>query len=184
MAKIVTPVFRCSYLHVFEPHLDPNDNLKYSVSMLFPKDSTDMGPIKEAIKEATVDRWGNDKKKWPKGLKTPLKDGDDRDDENYAGHWYINASANENRKPGIVDAKLDPILDPMSFYSGCYARASVNFYAYDNVSKGVGCGLNNIMMVKEGEPFGTPNVKPEEDFAEFASSVSSSSDDDSNDLGF
>ena len=64
MAKIITPVFRCSYLHVFEPHLDPNDNLKYSVSMLFPKDSTDMGPIKEAIKEAIVNRWGNDKKKW------------------------------------------------------------------------------------------------------------------------
>lgn len=40
-------------------------------------------------------------------------------------------------------------------YSGCYARVSLNFYAFNsNGSKGIACGLGNIQKIKDGEPLG------------------------------
>ena len=40
-------------------------------------------------------------------------------------------------------------------YSGCYARVSLNFYAFNsNGNKGVACGLGNIQKVRDGEPLG------------------------------
>ena len=39
------------------------------------------------------------------------------------------------------------------FYSGCYGRASIRFYAYNqNGNKGVGCGLGNVQKLEDGQP--------------------------------
>ena len=47
------------------------------------------------------------------------------------------------------------ILDRSEVYSGCYARVSLNFYAFNsNGNKGVACGLGNIQKVRDGEPLG------------------------------
>ena len=87
-------------------------------------------------------------------IKLPLRDGDvERDDEAYKGHWFINA--NSNTAPQIVDRTVKPILDRSEVYSGCYARVSLNFYAFNsNGNKGVACGLGNIQKVRDGEPLG------------------------------
>ena len=70
-------------------------------------------------------------------------------------------------KPGLVDADVQPIIDPTEFYAGCYAIASFNFYAWahDEGGTGISAGLMNIQKVKDGEPFGAGNSKPEDDFA-------------------
>ena len=58
-------------------------------------------------------------------------------------------------------------MSKSDFYSGCYGRASIVFFAYNtNGNKGVGCGLNNIQKLEDGQPlsgrstavedFGTP----------------------------
>lgn len=40
-------------------------------------------------------------------------------------------------------------------YSGCYARVSLNFYAFNsNGNKGVAYGLGNIQKIRDGESFG------------------------------
>ena len=40
-------------------------------------------------------------------------------------------------------------------YSGCYARVSINFYAFNsNGNRGIACGLGNIQKVRDGEPLG------------------------------
>ena len=40
-------------------------------------------------------------------------------------------------------------------YSGCYARVSLSFYAFNsNGNKGVACGLGNIQKIKDGMPLG------------------------------
>ena len=52
-----------------------------------------------------------------------------------------------------MDRKVKPILDQSEVYSGCYAKVSINFYAFNtNGNKGVACGLGNIQKVKDGEP--------------------------------
>ena len=48
-----------------------------------------------------------------------------------------------------------PILDRDEVYSGCYARVSLNFYAFNsNGNKGVACGLGNIQKIRDGESLG------------------------------
>ena len=87
-------------------------------------------------------------------IKLPLRDGDtERDDEAYKGHYFINA--NSRTAPQIVDKNVKPILDRDEVYSGCYARVSLNFYAFNsNGNKGVACGLGNIQKIKDGEALG------------------------------
>jgi hypothetical protein len=71
----------------------------------------------------------------------PLRDGDvERDDDAYKGHYFVNA--NSTTAPQIVDKAVKPILDRDEVYSGCYARVSLNFYAFNsNGNRGVACGL-------------------------------------------
>src|SRR5699024_3750245 len=85
-------------------------------------------------------------------IKLPLRDGDvEREDEAYKGHYFVNA--NSNNAPQIVDRVVKPILDRSEEISGCYARVSLNFYAFNsNGNKGVACGLGNIQKVRDGEP--------------------------------
>lgn len=165
--KVVTGEVRFSYLHVFQPHaIEEGQQEKFSVSLLIPKsDKKTLAKIKKAVEAAKVagqsTKFGG---KIPPNLKTPLRDGDaERPDQpEYAGHYFLNA--NSTNKPGLVDANLDPILDSTELYSGCYGRASVNFYAY-NVSgnRGIACGLNNLQKLRDGETLGGRS-RAEDDF--------------------
>ncbi len=64
-------------------------------------------------------------------------------------------NANSATAPGVVDANRNDILDRSKVYSGCYGRASINFYAYNaNGNRGIACGLNNLQKIRDGEPLG------------------------------
>lgn len=148
--KIITPTFRASYLNIFQPMPDPQGRHKYSVQMLFPKDSTDLAPLKKGIEDAIKTKWGS-LEKAPKPLRTPLRDGDVEKEPGsvYEGMWFLSASATEERQPGLVDQKLQAIIDPSAVYSGCWMRAQVSFYAYDKAgNRGVGVGLQNLQLVR------------------------------------
>ena len=108
--------------------------------------------IDAAIEEG-VAKFGG-KKPNKAAIKLPLRDGDtERDDEAYKGHYFINA--NSTTPPQIVDKYVKPILDRNEVYSGCYARVSLNFYAFNsNGNKGVACGLGNIPKLRDGESLG------------------------------
>lgn len=166
--KVVTGKVRFCYAHVFEPTaMNDGDNPKYSVCVVIPKsDKATVAKIELAIKnaiEAGKSKLANNQGKIPAGIKTPLRDGDDErgDDPVFAGCYFINATT--SRKPGIVDKDLNPILDKSEFYSGCYGRASINFYAYNVSSKGIAAGLNNIQKLSDGEPL-AGGSSAEEDF--------------------
>ena len=108
--------------------------------------------IDAAIEEG-IAKFGG-KKPNKAAIKLPLRDGDiERDDEAYKGHYFINA--NSTTPPQIVDQRVQPILERSQVYSGCYARVSINFYAFNsNGNKGVAAGLGNIQFVRDGEPLG------------------------------
>ena len=74
-------------------------------------------------------------------------------------------NANSATAPGVVDANRNDILDRSEVYSGCYGRASINFYAYNaNGNRGIACGLNNLQKIRDGEPLGG-RASAESDFA-------------------
>lgn len=153
--KVIIPGVRFSYAHVFEPtSVEEGGKKKYSVSIIIPKkDKKTLKAIEEAIQlafeQGVTSKFGGKK---PATWKNPLRDGDvDRpDDEAYEDSMFINASS--DRKPGIVDADVNEILDREEFYSGCYGRASVNFYPFNfSGSKGVAAGLQNLQKLDDGD---------------------------------
>lgn len=163
--KVVTGEVRLSYAHIWEPSAIEGNEPKYSVSVIVSKnDKETLRAIKEAVEEAKETGKGKWNGKIPAVLKTPLRDGDVErpDDEAYAGCYFFNASS--KNKPGIVDENVQPILDQSEVYSGCYARVSVNFYAYNaNGNKGVAAGLGNIQKIKDGDSLGGA-TRAEDDF--------------------
>lgn len=156
--KVITGLnTRLSYFNGWEPKSINGGAEKYSVSVLIPKDDLEtLKKIEQAIDNAIeegIAKFGG-KKPNKAAIKLPLRDGDiERDDETYQGHYFINA--NSITKPQIVDQNVRPILDQSEVYSGCYARVSLTFYAFNsNGNKGIACGLGNIQKIRDGEPLG------------------------------
>ncbi len=113
--------------------------------------------------------WGDDKAKWPANLKAldfksslspngkdgwPVRDGDMVEWDGFEGQVFIRATS--QFMPGVVNAKLQPILDKSEVYGGLICRAQVNCFAYDNAgNKGVSFGVNNLQILKDdGVAFG------------------------------
>lgn len=171
--NVVTPYFRVSYPNVFRPRKnDLSGRDEYSLVALFKK-GEDLKKLKEAAEEAAIAKWGPDKKKWPRNLRTPFRDQEDRGKETEdgetvlppgyeAGAFYLNLKT--TNKPGLVDANREEILDETDFYGGCWARASVRAFAYSvKGNNGVSFGLQHIQKYKDDEPFGN-RTTAEEDF--------------------
>jgi hypothetical protein len=163
--KVVTGKVRFSYANVFDPKSVNGGEEKYSVSIIIPKsDQKTLSTIQAAIQQAKLEGIYKFGGKIPESLKLPLHDGDfDRpEDEAYRESYYLNAISKD--KPGVVDKNVQPILEPSEFYSGCYGRASLSFYAFNqNENQGIACGLQNLQKLSEGEPL-TGRSRPEEDF--------------------
>lgn len=174
LGKVPGKPVRFSYLNVFTPRLNAqNQKQEYSVSLLVPKTNTeDVALIKAAIK-AAIDKefTANGKKPGPQAW-NPLRDGDKDTKQDGSplgaeakGCYVVSAKMDADRgKPGVVDAQMQPVLDPKGVVSGDWGLASINFYGYSKGTGGVGAGLHNIMKVKDGEPLGSQS-RPEDDFA-------------------
>lgn len=165
--KIITGKVRFSFVHVFEPtSITEDQTKKYSVSIIIDKkDKATLKKIEGAIAAALEQGKSKFGGKIPKKYKQPLRDGDEEreDDEAYQGSFFL--TANSVRKPQIVDENLDEIMDKDDFYSGCYGRASLNFYAFDQAgNKGIACGLNNLQKLEDGERLGGAVSSAQDDF--------------------
>lgn len=171
MSKVVTGKVRFSYVNIFKSRAFQTDqDAKFSICLLIPKeDKATLKKIKtaidEAIQEGISTKWNGKK---PANIKLPLRDGDEERADGapeYAGMMFLNA--NSTQKPGIVDKDLNEILDPDEVYSGCWGRASINFYPFSvNGNKGIGVGLNNVQKLKDGERLGATRASAESDFGD------------------
>lgn len=168
--KVVTGVVRLSFANIWTPRaMEGQTELKYSTAILISKkDTATVGKINAVIKNLTDGVKAKNKGKLPANYKLPLRDGDaeKEGDDNYAGHYFLNASS--KNKPGIVDKELNEILDKSEVYSGCYVKVAINLYAFDkNGNRGIAAGLNNILKVKDGEALSGGSTA-QEDFADEA----------------
>lgn len=164
---------RLSYANVWTPKAGPNGGREaYSCVLTIPKsDKKTIDAIRAAInaayEEGKTKLKGNGKTVPALvAIRTPLRDGDiERPDQpEFAGCYFL--SAKSYVAPGIVDMDRNEIFDHSEVYSGVYARASVNFYAYNvNGSRGIACGLNHLQKVRDGEPFGGRS-RAQDDFAD------------------
>lgn len=166
MSKVTTKSeVRLSYANLLTPRAqDANkpDVLTYSTAILIPKTDTETveaikAAIKEALAEGVAKLWNG---KAPKGLKNPLRDGDEdrEDDENYKGHYFINAKGPRGGKeqPILLDGTREgnpETEDPRVIYSGVHARVGLQFYPFDKQgNRGVACGISSVLSSGKGEP--------------------------------
>lgn len=149
--KVITPKFRVSFPNVFNPKSFDGQPAKYSVTMLFDK-GADLSAMKTAAKNAAIEKWGPDQKTWPAFKNPVFRDGNEMGDPSYKDQIVVRASA--KMRPGVVNADRSVIVeDDGLFYAGCYARASLIAFAYDNKgNKGVGFALQNLQKMGDGEP--------------------------------
>ena len=161
--KVVTGKVRFSFCHIFEAQ-EPQGggDPKYSVTLLIPKsDTVTLGKIKAAMAEARENFCNrNGANALPAKPVYTMHDGDGQrpSGEDFGpeckGCYVITVSSKQ--KPVIVDAFRNEITDPAEVYSGCYGRASINFYGYSKAGKkGISAGLLSVQKLSDGEPFGT-----------------------------
>lgn len=153
-----TPKFRAAFISVFTAttprEADASQKPKYSIRAVFPPDA-DFKQLKAAAEACAKEKWGD---KIPKGLRSPFRKNEELDNPvpGIDDDWVVMTfSANENRRPGIVDAKLNDIINEDDVYAGAWYRAQVRPYAYDQQgNKGVAFGLQNVQKLKDDEPLG------------------------------
>lgn len=152
---------RISYQHLLEPAapLGSNDKV-YSCAVLIDKEDTaSIDAVKQAInaaaKAGVASTWGGKK---PKKLNSPLRDGDEKNDEKdgqlpeFAGKMFFNCKS--KRAPAVLNRKKAPIIDPEEVYSGMWAIVCVNMFPYSNAgNNGVGAALNAILKTADDEAF-------------------------------
>lgn len=167
---LITPEFRVSFAHVFRPQppmagSKPDAKPKYGVTMLFAP-GADLSKLKAAAAEAAQEKFGKRLADpiFAAKVRTPFRDqGEKPELEGYVkGSIFVNATSAQ--RPGLVDHNVQAIINEADFYSGCYAVASVNAFAYEQMGNvGVAFGVNNIQKVRDGEPLGG-RTRPEADF--------------------
>lgn len=147
---------RVDWLFVFEP----GKQGKYGACVMLPKGSKQEKDVQAVIDKAIAQGVSTGKftaaNTKSASFKKCLRDGDfeieteDRP-KHYEGMSFFNCSNKD--QPGILGPDLKPLLDTNKLYSGCFCNIDVNFYPYNHPKggKGVGAGLNNIMLVREGD---------------------------------
>ena len=151
--RIVTPKFRVSFPQLFEAKAFDEGDAKFTLTMLFDK-KTDLTPLKNAVKKAANDKWGDT---LPPNLKLPFKDGNEKELDGYKDKIVVDASS--KFRPQVVDQKVNIITRAEDIYAGCYARAAINAYAWEYskggkvLKRGVSFNLDMVQKLEEGEPF-------------------------------
>jgi hypothetical protein len=172
-----------SYPAIWEPKENLSGVMKYSCSPLIDKaDKAGIKGLNDAIDRAVIkgksEKWNN---KLPKFRYTPLRDGDaelesgEKTDPIYKGKVFLNCSS--DTAPQVVGPDAQPLMDQNALYAGCIVRLDVNPFPYKHAgSAGIGWGLNNVMLVRDGSRLdGRANAT--EAFSSFAETASGLEDD-------
>lgn len=169
--RLMTPVFRVSFPQLFEAKAYGDGDPKFSLSAIVRKDVSGkdkelMAAMYKAAEKVAIDKFGEaafHKMRKLGQFKWPIRDGEEKDMDGY-GPGVVFFSLSTKMAPGVIGRNKEPLTEK-DLYAGCYARATVSPYAFDNKSKGVAFGLNNVQKVGEGEAF-TQRTTADEDFDE------------------
>lgn len=166
MSLIITPPFRVSFVtqgrvHTLcQPAGYQDGPEKYGLTALW-----NVEDVKGRYKES----WGKligelDAKareffdtplaKLPANIRRGIRNGNEKEHLTGYGEGVLFASLSTDRKPQVVDLRKNLMTDEQIrslVYPGCWCRASVGVFAYDNIGKGVALGLNNVQWLGHGE---------------------------------
>ena len=163
MDNLITPEFRAVFISVFRATSMKNadgttSKPKYSIRAAFPP-TAKLDPLKKEAEAVAREKWGD---KIPKTLRSPFRLNAELEAPivGIGDDWAVMSfSANEDRRPGLVDNKLQDIIDDTDVYSGAWYRAQVRAFAYDTAgNKGVSFGLQNVQKLRDDDPLGNGRI--------------------------
>ncbi len=167
--RVTTGEVRTSYFSALQARKNElNGKDEFSTQILIPKtDTATLTALKAAAKEALTAKFGD---KIPKNVRNPLRDGDTETKNDgsplgkeYHGHFFCNVKSTS--KPGAIDTHGNDLIGSDDIVSGDFVRVSLNAYAYSQAgNNGVSFGLNNILLVRKGEPLGGAKPSAASDF--------------------
>lgn len=190
--KLITPVFRISFPNLFEARKadndDPNSKPKFGCSAIWTpakftdKEKVQWKAILSALNEEAVRVFKKDWKNLPENVRRGIRDGASKEDLEGYGEGTKFANITSKNRPGVVDKDGDTDISPEDgnadlIYPGCYCRATVQVYSYNNKGKGVAIGLRNIQKVKDGARLDN-RANAKDDFDEEIESAWLDQDDD------
>jgi len=189
--KLITPVFRASFPNVFEARAiegDSNSKPKFGLSAIWtPAKFTArekelwramLGELDKEARRKFHKPW----KELPDHIRRGLRDGSAKEGLEGYGEGTRFANLTSKNRPGVVAKDGSTKIGPEEgnadeIYPGCYCRATVQVYSYDNKGKGVAIGLRNIQKVADGARLDN-RVAAEDDFDEDIDSAWLDQDDD------
>lgn len=155
--KVQTPIFRVSFPAVFEAKSFDGGAPKFSVSAIWdprrftPAEQKLWQSMLDLADEVSLERFKKKMADLPGNFKKALRDGAEKADLAGYGEGLMFANLSSKMKPGLIDRDRTIITNPEDFYPGCYARATITAYSYDNKGKGVAFGLQNLQKIADGE---------------------------------
>lgn len=171
---LVTPIFRVSFPHVFEARAAMGEGEpKFGLTAVFDKkkfsakDKERWIAVSALADEVSMAKFKKKVKDLPANFKKPVRDGAEKEGLDGFGPGLLFANLTTKFKPGIVDkdGKTKIVDDNEAFYPGCYARATITCYGYENKGKGVAFGLMNLQKIAEG-PRLDSRTDAEDDFGD------------------
>lgn len=161
--RLVTPVFRASFPQVFKAEAFDGGAAKYSLTAIWTPDNftandkARWAEIQNALDVESKKRFRMAYAKLPANYKKGIRDGAEKAHLAGYGEGKLFATLSTKIRPGVVNLQREPISveegNEDEIYPGCYCRATVNVYGYDNRSKGLALGLMNLQKIKDGERF-------------------------------
>jgi len=152
MAKFKVKNARLSYPSLFQTASFSGESTgKYEATFIL--DKQEHADIIEKL-QAEVKRLQTELNKKLPADKICLKDGDDLDDDAYAGKMTIKVST--KKRPMVVDRDKTPLIEEDNKpYAGCYVNGIFSLWAQDNgFGKRVNGQLIGVQFYADGTPFG------------------------------
>ena len=159
--RYLTPAFRLSFPALFQAESYDGGPPRYGLSAVWTpgkfneKDKKLWAALRAALDAESKSRFKKAWKDLPANVKRGLRDGAERADMEGYGAGTVFASLTTKMRPGVVDQSRNKIApeegNDDEIYPGCYCRATVTVYSYDNKGKGVALGLMNVQKVADGD---------------------------------
>ena len=160
--RLLTPRFRVSFPQVWHKKaFKEGDTGRFSLTARFEpatftdKDKEKFKTLMAACNAVALKEWKKSYQDVKKdgGYTLPFHRGDEQNKWGRGPGIVLCTLAAVIRRPGIVDKNGDTMTEDgeEEFYSGCYARASVNPYVPKGWRKTMAIGLNNLQKLGNGE---------------------------------
>jgi hypothetical protein len=120
-----------------------------------------------ALQAAAMKKWN----KMPANIEYPVRDGDAlyaEDPAKFNGYkdmWVVRCTS-KDRRPGVVDQRVQPITDSGELVAGYWVSISANAFAWEMGRKGVSFGISNVQLVRRDQPFVAGVYAANEEFGE------------------